>query len=173
MGGNAFPKFSGHIPVTDIYHRRVHQGLYFSINLFDAALANDGMIDLILRTTEEIHIRPFGALGGDATLALFEAPTLTADGTPETVINHNRITSIVSTTLAFSGPTVSVTGLELDTHLLPGGIGGVSQGGSAELVEWVLKPNEDYCFRLTNISGSIQPAHLQLDWYEPKRSPSV
>lgn len=171
--GNAFPKFSGHIPTTDVYHFRVHQGVYFSVNVFDAALVDNAVIDFLLRTTEEVHIKPFGSLGGDGTLALFEAPTTTADGTPITPINHNRRSSLVSTTLAFRDPTVTATGLDLDTHFLPGGFGGVSQGGAGGLVEWVLKPNEDYCFRLTNLAGVTQPGHLQLDWYEPKVQPTV
>lgn len=174
MTGNAFPNFSGHIPTTDVLHRRVHQGLFFSLNLFDASLADNGAIEILLRTTEGVHIRPLGALGGDGTLSIFESPTVTSDGTPLVPINHNRFSSIVSTTLAFSGPTTTADGLDLDTHFLPGGSAGApSQGGTGSLIEWVLKDGLDYLFRLTNLAGTAQPVHIQLDWYEPKGPPTV
>ena len=86
-----------------------------------------------------------------------------------TAHNRNRFSSNVSSIVVTSSPTLGTDdGTQLATAVIPGGTGGNATGGiSGSFEEWILKTNESYLFRLTNISGNTKAVMLQLDWYEP------
>lgn len=148
---------------------KTEQGIFCEAEIIDLALGNGNSIDMLFRIgARDVHILPQMSAGGDATLETFEAPTTSADGTPVTVINRNRTrTDITPLALAFDGPTITDPGTLLDTLVLAGGSGGNSQGGDAVFeTEWIFAPNTDYLFRLTNIAGQTQIAHLHFNFYE-------
>jgi len=164
-----------HVINTGIYHYRVHQGIMFSADTSDVALAGAASLELLIRTPAAgIHLLYNASLGADASLSFFEAPTNTAVGTQITPINHNRNTTHVATTLVYHTPTITVDGTELDVLIMPGGTGGNSQGSSgAILLDWELAPSTDYLLRLTNLTGQVQPAHLHANFYEGSNTPGA
>lgn len=164
-----------HVINTGIYHYRVHQGLMFSVEHFDVALAGAWSIEILLRTSAKgIHCLYNASLGGDASVSFFEEPTVTVAGTALTTINHNRNSSFATTTLAYHTPTTTDDGTPLDVLVMPGGTGGNAQGGTGSiLLDWELKPSTDYLLRLTNLTGQVQVAHLHVNFYENERTPGA
>ena len=88
---------------------------------------------------------------------LFEAPTVTGDGTPLAPRNKNRnVADSETTTEVFSGTTVSADGTLLYTiEETFSGTGSHVQGGDTVFTnEWILKENTDYVFKITNTDGA-------------------
>jgi hypothetical protein len=153
----------------DTVHRRIHEGVTFSSSFVDVAVAGSASVELLIRVvaTRAAHLGLSIAVGANAEIEFFQAPTTSADGSALAALNRNRLSATVATTLIFEGPTVSVDGVELSHGLLPGGSGGNANGGQGDsLFEWILAP-ADYLLRTTNLSGSAAPHSLQLFWYEP------
>lgn len=153
----------------DTVHARVHEGVLYVANRYSASLADDASITLLLRPNGAyVHLRAVGVCGGDAELFLSEGPTVSGNGTEVSTFNKNRVSANVATMEVFHTPTLSADGTELLTQLLAGGSGiFLSPGAQSGFEqEWVLDPDTDYVVRLTNVSGSNQPAELQLDFYE-------
>lgn len=163
--------FAEGLVTIDTVHSRIHQGIFYTANALDLTLADNASITFLIRTADNqgAHANPLGIAGGDAELTFFEAPTVTGAGTPLSTINKNRFSSNEAKTLVFLTPSLSADGLELDDHLIVGGVGPVqSVGGSGGFEnEWILKTDTEYVLRITNRSGAPQPVHLQLDFYEP------
>ena len=160
-------------PVIDIVHRRVHLGEMFSADRLDPALADQAMIQVLLKvqSSQAAHARIGVAIGGDGYLYVYENPTISANGTPLTPLNRNRILadSRPATTLVYYAPTITGTGTELGVRFLPGGnvvwfSTGVRSGFEQE---WVFKPGNNYLIRLKNVSGLVNPANIHVDFYEP------
>jgi len=151
----------------DTIHNRIHRGQFFSLDNFNSALANSGTIDVLVKVTTGVHVRAIASAGGDARFQLFEGTTVSANGTPATPVNRNRFSALTAVTQFFTGPTITADGTALLDTLLPGGTGGIFSGGGGgqTFEEFVLAPG-NYLLRLTNISGSTQPANVQIDFYE-------
>lgn len=154
-------------------HSNVHLGRLYSQCLYTEALVDEGSIDYLLQIPEgkQLHSAPLGACGGDALIFLFEGTTFSDAGVIETVANHNRTSSNISTAISSSGPTITDVGTEISCGLIPGGTGGNAVGGQGggpvrEGAEWLLAPNTDYLIRLTNISGITRAASITLVYYE-------
>lgn len=162
---------SGHLIAMSEIHARIHEGTMFSVDQVDTALADTASLTYLISTSasQSAHLRVLAALGGDARLQFFENPTVTMAGSAVTPINRNRFSSNVAASTVTTGPTVSSDGTELLDIILPGGSGFFLSPGSSgnAFEEYILKLDEDYLARVTNISGSAQPASLQLDFYEP------
>jgi hypothetical protein len=161
---------------VDTTHARIHQGVYFSIGLTNLALADNASMNCLLRTgVNGVHMRPSGVAGGDARFFVFEDTTTSADGTEGFATNRNRISSFTHKLRIFEGPTITADGALLDEHLIIGGTGRTfSIGGASGLTnEWMFQKNSVYLFRLTNISGAVQPVNLHLDFYEPELASMV
>ena len=151
----------------DTIHNRIHRGQFFSLDQFNTGLAAAGTIELLVKVTTGAHVRLTAAAGGDARLQLFEGTTVSANGTPLTPVNRNRFSTLAAVTQFYSGPTITADGTSLLDTLLPGGTGGIFSGGGGgeTFEEFILAPG-NYLVRLTNISGSTQPANVQVDFYE-------
>ena len=151
-------------------HHVVHDGRSFQVWYWEEDIADDGVIEILLRTSSDpAHaIYDVGA-GGDAVASLIENPTVNAAGTALTEYNLNRTSTATANTTTFHTPTVAA-GTELVAQYLPGGAGPQAGGGQVQSdSEWVLKPNEDYVFRVTNISGQAQTLGIIVEWYEESR----
>lgn len=161
---------TGALVTIDYPHHEIHAGNYYSVSYRspdDGNLADNGSIAYALTTgSVYAHLIAMGACGGDAELALYEAPDISA-GTPVTPLNHNRISTHVSTVTVVRDPTVNDTGDLLDMLLVPGGTGGNAIGSTGnQREEWILAPATVYLVRIINRAGNAQPASLKAEWYE-------
>ena len=156
---------------VDVVQGYVNRGLVFASSLADAALANGADLEMLIRTAaqQSAHMGAAIQVGGDSQVFLFEGPTTTDPGTGLARINSNRVTPVgTSATLTFSGPTVTVDGLELGTEFLAGGRGGNASGAEGVSAgKTILNPGTDYLIRLTNQSGGNIYASINFGWYEP------
>lgn len=155
------------VVVIDTIHDRMHRGQFFTAGLVNLALANNGTLELLLRVSTGAHVRFAANNGGDARVQLFENATFSDPGSAVTRVNRNRFSSKTAKTLISSAPTISDDGDSIFDKVLAGGSGFffTSGGELGSFEEYILSPG-DYLFRLTNLSGSTQPADLQLDFYE-------
>lgn len=152
----------------DIIHNRIHRGQFFSVDFLNIALADDAILEMLIRVPAEksAHTRVLAEVGGDARQTFLENPTITDDGASLTPINRNRFSSLATDILLFSGPTVTVDGTVLQDTIIAAGRGPLSGGGGGgTFEEYVLNPG-DYVYRVKNISGNVQPASIQIDFYE-------
>ena len=153
----------------DTVHNWIHEGVVYTATELNLTLGAAASIDLLLRVPAAtfIHFGADIAVGANASLEFFEDPTSSADGSAVLRINRNRASSNTAAMLVFEGPTITGTGTELGTGLIPGGTGGNANGGTAvSQMEWILTEG-DYLVRLTNISGSAAANSVALHWYEP------
>lgn len=157
----------GALKTIPAQHYEVHEGETFTVSLLNTAITNTSTIIILLRTAAKYaHLTFFASLGGDATLELIENPTVADAGTPMTEWNNKRYSTTEPTVTAFSAPSISVGNDPLEAFL-PGGRGGNSAGGLLRAdVEFILKPNEDYALRLTNVSGNTKGGCIIASWYE-------
>jgi len=168
--GNTFPGFENFVTSQGSAHARIHQGTFYSADLFDPALASAGVLDMLIRPDASVsmHLRFTLAAGGDAQVELFEAATFSAAGALLQPINRNRITANVARGLLNTGPTITAPGVKLTHGLLPGGSQGQTVGAvGSSFEEWVLAPGVVYLLRSTNLAGQAQPVDIQVDFYEP------
>jgi hypothetical protein len=63
-------------------------------------------------------------------------------------------------------PTLTVNGIIYEEVII-GGSAGKATGGSVDGIDYILKPDVSYLFRLKNVSGQSRLAELQLTWCEP------
>jgi len=172
-GGNV------HTPVTISYeHHKVHEGKLFGAGYYSSSVANNGAINVLLQTpvgtTAHVYLKV--NVGGDAVFRAFEGTTVSAAGTAITPIDHNRETANTATITVTHTPTITDDGTQLWEEFIPGGTssgGGGGGGGShpgavaTTLSEQIiLKADETYLLRLTNISGGAQPEDITFSFYE-------
>lgn len=159
--------------LVDTRTARIHKGEAFRAGFFDAALVDDGIINILIKigANFEAHTVFEAAAGGDAEITIFEGTTVTDDGSSLAAGDRNRTTANTPETTLFSGPTITADGTELAHVLLPGGSGGNASGGSADSpVEFVLKKSTNYLVRVKNIAGATKAFSATMDWYEPGSS---
>jgi hypothetical protein len=164
---------TGHLVVVDSVHHWVHEGKVFQADFVGEGIADDGSIEILLKIPAgiDIHMSYRALAGGDARFAIFEGPTITDDGTAIIRPNRNRQSSNVTTMTAFHTPTTTDDGTQLNDIFIPGGSGGNATGGNAEVfAKWILKADENYLLRFTNIAGSAKNLGLQVDWFDPASS---
>ena len=150
-------------------HAMIHAGKFFTVCHYDAAVVDDGDIEVIISAgAKSVHCRHTFAAGGDAVCALFEQTVTSADGTALTPHNRKRIDPASPVASFFHTPTITGDGVQLGQNFMPGGTGGnFSAGGQAAgFEEWILAPNTKYLYRLTNVAGTTQPLGMILDFYE-------
>lgn len=158
---------SGGIVQIDAVHQRVHQGKLWDASIYNAALADAGNLDLLIQTGSSYpHTRFNGDGTGAIRFLLYEGVTVSDAGAAVTAYNRNRNSVNALTATITSGPTISDIGTPIAGNLI-GAAGGGSVGSSIDTFEeFVLKPNEIYLARLTNISGGAIHALVSLIAYE-------
>jgi len=144
-------------------HRRIHQGVFFSISRHTTLGLN--ATDKILFVTPAggyAHLLFALRTSLEASFILTEAPTTSAAGTALTPINRNRNSSNTAQAVLTHTPTVSAAGTQLyEMH-----VGGSRQGGDDRgNNEWLLKPETAYLFTVTS-EAAANDVTLFLDWYE-------
>lgn len=159
----------GHLAAIETTHTQLHQGTVYCVDHIEAGLADAATVEVLIRVPAEglFHTRFSGACGGDATLYLFEGPTVTSAGTGMTAVNRHRISTNISTLSLFHTPSTSSDGVLLGRAFVPGGTVGNSVGGSGDIPEeWVLNNDTDYLFRVTNNAGNAKTTQGIMTWYE-------
>jgi hypothetical protein len=103
-----------------------------------------------------------------ATVGLYEAPTLSADGTALPAYNMRRDATTPATVLAWRTPTVSADGTELDVKVIPGaaGVVGLQAGEYDPDREWILKKSTHYLIKVDNTSGLSNLGVITAIWRE-------
>lgn len=162
-----------HINQIPWEHVYLHKKVRYIINNYNAALANDGTIDIVVTTGAiySAHMVWGANIGGDALLQIFRDPGVSG-GTAMDVVNRSQEAPIRSSTVAATlNPVIdsSGEGTEIipDGILLPGGTGGIAAGGGGEgRDEFIIPPSTSFLYRLTNVSGQARKMNLGLDFYE-------
>jgi len=165
-----FDDITGALNAIDIVHHEIHEGEFFSVSFKTAdagPIADNATLAFALTTTTKyVHVQAVGTCGGDAEIEFYEGSAITG-GTATTVYNHKRYSSNTSTVTVVRDPTVNTAGTLLENFFLPGGTGPQAVGSVGnQRQEWILKLATIYVVRLTNRSGSTQPASLMVPWYE-------
>ena len=155
------------IPHDHVY---VHQGKMWYCE-YSASVANAAAMLISITTgTKEMHIGMSAITGGAATVAFFEGPTISVQGTALTPVNLNRLNAVALTTgVAFKHtPTVTGDGTTLFSRLTPGGTNPALQIGNQARAgtEWILKKGTTYLMRITNSSGGNAILNPIFEFYE-------
>lgn len=129
----------------------VHDGVAFNFSFVGSI---SGVTYLLGRTNgKTVHLLGYHLVAATNAVLVefFEAPTVTNDGTAQTVVARNRNNPSVAALSVFSGSTVSADGTLLNTSkVFASGQGANRVGGDTTIpIEWLLKPNTDYIFKLT------------------------
>jgi hypothetical protein len=140
----------------------------FSARLTGNLLANNGTIDIVVTPNPNTNVCMTAIVqcGGDAEFYVHENVTNVTGGTIFVPINRNRRSINVSQVGVLINPTVTVNGVIYEEIVL-GGSTGVASGGAVEGIDYILKPDVSYLFRMKNVSGQSRLAELQLTWCEP------
>lgn len=143
----------------------IHSGVHYQ--MFDSrsllALAVDDYLLITPALPGRVHWVYAVECSAPTTLAIFEAPTTTADGTAVPVFNADRESLNVSAVTVFHGPTVTATGTQLD-----GGLCAPASRGSEDRSEheWVLKASTKYLFRNTVLAAAATVVTV-MNWNQP------
>lgn|SRR5512139_836508 len=152
----------------DHIHHEVHEGHSFVAGYYNASVANNASLNLLISTTSKIaHLVFRGAAGGDAVLTFGEGVSVVANGTIVPVLNMNRGSGEVPSVFVYHTPNTPVVTTVLETQFLPGGTGPAQSGGNEVRrgTEWNLLTNTKYMISMTNTSGSNQPISINIEFY--------
>jgi len=149
------------------WHQLIHNGQVFDIGYFFPSIANNGFADIIITPTNNIHIIPEFGCGGTAKVNIYRTPTYTG-GTALGITNKNEESTKTTGATAVYSPSVTGVGTEIHVAGIMGGSGG-NAGGAAKTLAAIhmLKGGLEYLFRIQNLSGVVQPAYIEIDYFEP------
>lgn len=144
----------------------VHDGKAFNFSFVGSI---SGATYMMGRTGDKVaHLLGYHIIAdsNDLLVQFFEAPTVTANGTQQTVVSRNRVTSEAPEMQVFTGPTVTADGTLLNaSKIFASGQGANKVGGDTTIpIEWLLKPNTDYIFKLT--PGGTTEITADFTWIE-------
>lgn len=173
LRGIEFDSTTGALVTLETIHHEVHEGEMFHVGHTNSNVSNGANVDMLLVTgAKEAHAVWEVFAGGQVTVTLYEAPTVTAgnEGTALTAYNMKRASTNTPTAAAYHTPTVGATGSVtlVNARILPGGtspttrVGGGIRAGS----EWILKPSTKYLMRVNNSSGGAIAVNVVMEWYE-------
>lgn len=158
--------------VLDWEQHKAHSGDSYVVDHYTAdgaPLADDASLELWLSVGAGCypHLVWSSWAEGLAQVYIYEAPTVSAEGTPITPTQRNRNSANASAVTVKHTPTVTGTGTALRSGVNIGaGSGGQSEHERARgQQEMLLKPGTTYLLRLTARANNIH-AGLTLNWYE-------
>jgi len=143
------------IPVLTELQRAIHDGRAFSLEADGQLTAVTPTLDFLGVTGDkQIHFDSLGGLfsQGGVRISLYEAPTVSANGTPVTPTNMNFASTNTSSMAIYSGPTITDPGTRKVSPYFPAtGVGvNVSPANASVANGRVLKANTQYLFRVTD-----------------------
>ena len=159
------------LSMLDQEHAMIHQSRGFTAAARTTIANGGGVVDFLGIVPPGVfpHFRHITVAldGGPFDIDFYEAPTVSANGTPVSAYNNNRNSIVGSQLLVFSAPTILTVGTLLEPILIPGTKQSGSLGSDASN-EWILKQDTLYLIRITNntASGGTSRAAINMFWYE-------
>lgn len=166
------------LTIVDEFQRAVHDGQAYSLSAHGQLAAAPGVVQFLgLVGDKEVHFDGFIAQlqKGGVHVHLYEAPTVTLNGTPAPVYTKNRAKIIAATLQTFSAPTIAAKGVQIYNTLPPLTGSGVNVSPSEGNISggWVLKKNTAYLFELENTDNSTTNFDVVFEWHESNISLGV
>lgn len=156
--------------ILDEVSQAIRDGVAFQVDGRNSLANGASMIFIAKVGALPLHFINFSleVSAGEVVMELFENPTITSNGTLVSSNNKNRVSTNTSLTACYGGGTVSSNGTLIAKHsILSAGQGAFTLGGSGGFGgEWLLKPNEDYLFKITNNSGSTIQYSINFYYFE-------
>jgi len=159
-------------PSIDWQHDEIHKGHAFSLGDFDTDVDTGAGAGLyLIQTTEKSPHMEISLIASAAlTFTLYEAPTISANGTALVPRNRNRTLigyGETSYTKIYLTPTVSANGTLLSIGRIQAASTGPSQdgGGGTKRGEWILAPSTKYLLTVVPDADNID-VWTFFDWYE-------
>jgi len=150
-------------------NRAIKDGKYYAISDYDADVdtaAPKYWMVVTPNSTTRVKISATLSASGAGIMQLYEAPTVTDNGSALTIVNLNRVSASTSTATAFSDPTVTDDGTLLLTYMIPAGGVPKAVGSSVRQdTEVILKANTKYVFKFTPDADNVS-AGLVAAWFE-------
>jgi len=153
-----------------VEHANIHQGILFSV-LHKETIAAGAVFYIQIKTgSKTVHFKPTN-ISTDAdkfVIEFIENPTLTDGTTPAVLINRNRISNNLPESVFYSDPTNVSGGTKIDEFYLGGSVGFKDVGGDiiAGVNEFILKPNTNYVYKITNEGTANGIIMLRMFFYE-------
>lgn len=158
---------SGHVSVIETDHTQLHGGRAFHFSDTIESITDGSSQDYLYTATSGVHLRfwMISANAGPVTIGLYENPTVSSNGTEQTVYNMNRFSSKPTTLTLYAGPTVSSVGTLLEQDTL---FNSKKDGAGATTdnpLEWILSSQNTYLVRVTNSSSATIDIAFKTQWY--------
>ncbi len=150
-------------------HNKTHEGKFYSGGYFNASLANNGTLDILIDLASlSFHAQASSIASGDCTIQIYE-DTIYTGGSSISMLNHNRTSSNTFIGSVVHTPSISDLGVQLNgIGYLSGGTKNAAYGGSFGFAnEMILAPTKNYLYRVTNISGGTIKAYVHIEGYLP------
>lgn len=151
--------------------RAVHDGEEFSVDA-DGTLARATSLKLLgITGSKQIHFDEFmGKFSqGNIRITLYEAPTITTNGTQVPVVCSNFEKNAVAQLAVYSAPTTTANGTFKAKVNLPLTGGGANTSGAEGGIAGgrILKRNTAYLFIVENLDANIDTVYgLNFNWHE-------
>lgn len=162
----------------DFVHKQVHNGFAYTVShLFSAVGAGADAELLIDLGALQAHTAISFACQQEATVRLYEDPTIGANGTELTPVNLHRESARASLTTTYHTPTINADGDLMKIVKVPGssGQGPISLGSAGDSAlrgtEFIFAKNEDYYIKITNDASEAQDISLGVVFYETNIPP--
>ncbi len=170
-GAPVYDDITGAQIVISMPHHETHEGNTFQASYHTpngVPIDDDAVLELLVQTgANYTHITGNMAAEGDFETGLYEDCTFSAAGTALVESNMNRSSATVAATAITHTPTITGDGTLLFVGWMISGTKGKATGGVARVdTEWILKPNSDYLYRMTNRSEATSIVAMTLQWYE-------
>lgn len=156
--------------IIDHAHYRAHAGLGFTASKLLEGVSNNGNLDIRFKTGSiDCHMVIELGASGKGKFLIYEGATI-SDGTEMAVYNSHRDSDRTATATVTHTPTVTSEGTTvLIEKLIPGSNGGNAVGAiGGTRAEFILKPDTERLFRVTNTAGTAQDLNIVMSWYENK-----
>lgn len=153
-------------------HEEIHAGVHFKASDLVTGLGGSVTQLYLLKTppSKEIHLLVVISSAPGVTVTIFEAPTVTANGSAVNPRNSNRNFNDNSATLqVFKSPSVNANGTQLETEEIGSGTASGKFNGATSNdrneAEIVLKKNTAYLISIVTLSANTDIT-TKLFWYE-------
>ena len=161
----------GYLATSNELQTAIHNGIAYGTD-WDGTINGESSIKFLGKiTTKDVHfhILEGNFEKGDVRVSLYEAPTITANGTLITsVTNLNRNFVDSSTVSMYLAPTTTGNGTKIGGSYVP--ISGLGSGVQSSRVGVaggrVLKKNTNYLIVIENIDTSAVTAGISFVWDE-------
>jgi len=159
--------FTDAIVTIESEHRKIHQGNAYRTASYFPIGANEIKYFQFKTWAKSIHFKQITLIDWMSSFLceMLESPTVTDWTVTMPIYNANRNSVNVSTVTIYSDPTGVSGGEVINIEYLPASNQSPTASGWNS-IEYVLKSNASYVFRLTNLSNSAWNLLNKCFWYE-------